>query len=88
MKVRHQVGAFGVRPIDVEEFAAGLVDAFVGVGAEEVALALEEVLGEAFGAVAVVVGEGAGEAGHGDAVFGTEGDDRGASCPGRWRFGR
>jgi hypothetical protein len=41
----------------VEELSGGFVDAFVGVCSEEVALRLQEVGGEAFCAVAVVVGE-------------------------------
>ncbi len=45
-------------PVGVEELAFGLVDALVGVGTEEVALGLEQVGGEALGAVAVVVAEG------------------------------
>jgi len=45
-----------------------LVGALVGVGAEEVALGLEEVGGEAGGAVAVVVAEAGAECGNRDAV--------------------
>src|ERR1039458_8780186 len=40
-------------PVGVEELAAGLVEALVGVGAEVVALGLEQVGGQAAGAVAV-----------------------------------
>ena len=54
----------------MEELAFGLVRALVGVGTEEIALGLEEVGGEAFGAVAVVVAEGGAEGGDGDAVEG------------------
>ena len=42
-------------PIEVEELAAGLIDALIGVRAEVIALTLEEIRGEAFGAVAIVV---------------------------------
>ncbi len=59
----------------MEEFSARGVDAFVSVGAKIVALGLEEVLGEACGAIAVEVGEGGGECGSGDAVFCAEGYD-------------
>ncbi len=45
-----------LHPLGVEEFPGGFVSSLVGVGAEEVALRLEEVRGEAFGAVAVEVG--------------------------------
>src|SRR4051812_28203149 len=44
-------------PLGVERALAGLVDAFVGVGAEVVALGLDEIGGEAFAAVRVVVSE-------------------------------
>ncbi len=57
-------------PFRVEELAFGFVQALVGVGTEEVALGLEEVGGEAFGAVAVVVAEGGRERGNRDAVEG------------------
>ena len=40
-------------PVGVEELSAGLVEALVGVGAEVVALSLEQVGGQALGAVAV-----------------------------------
>ena len=49
------------RPIGVEELAAGLVDALVGVGAEVVALGLQQVGGQALAAVAVVEGQRGGE---------------------------
>ena len=58
----------------MEEFAGWLVESFVGVGPEEVALRLEEVGGEAGGAVAVVVAEAGGEGGHGNAVKSSERD--------------
>ena len=54
-------------PVGVEELAARLVDALVGVGAEVVALGLEQVGGQALGAVAVVEGERGGEGGRGHA---------------------
>src|SRR5579875_2439678 len=40
-------------PVGVEELAARLVDALVGVGTEEVALRLQEIGGKAIGPVAV-----------------------------------
>ena len=46
-------------PVDVEEISARLVGAFVGVGAEVIALALQQVGRQACRAVAVVVGQGA-----------------------------
>ena len=64
-----------LRPVGVEELAAGCVGAFVSMRAEEVALALEEVGRQARGAVAVVVGQGGHEGGGGHAVGGGEGDD-------------
>ena len=45
--------AAGAGPIGVDEFASWLVDALVGVGAEVVALGLEQVGGETLGTVAV-----------------------------------
>ena len=59
----------------MEELASGLIDAFVGVGAEVVALGLEQICGEAFGAVAVEEGEGGAEGGNGDAALSGDGDD-------------
>ena len=53
-------------PVGVEFFAAGFIGAFVGMGTEVVALGLEEVGGESAAAVAVVVGEGSGEAWYGE----------------------
>lgn len=74
-----QLRPAGFGPVDVEELAAGLVRAFVGVGAEEVALPLEQVGGQALAAVAVVVGQGAEERRSGDAVLGGFGDDEAES---------
>ena len=53
----------------MEKFAARAVGALVGVGAEVVALRLQEVGGQARGGVAVEEGEGGGGAGHGQAAF-------------------
>src|SRR5436853_3215075 len=50
-------------PVGMEELAARLVDAFVSMGAEVVALSLQQVRGKTFGAVAVVEGEGGAEGG-------------------------
>ena len=44
-------------PVDVEELAAGLVDALEGMGAEVVALGLEQIRGEAFATVGIVIAE-------------------------------
>jgi hypothetical protein len=63
---------------------SGLSSALVGVGSEEVALGLEQVGGEAGGAVAVVVAEAGAEGGDGDAVQGGEGDNSRASSAGSW----
>src|SRR5687768_7972916 len=52
-----ELRAAGFGPVEVEEVAARLVGALVRVGAEVIALGLQEVRGEARGAVAVVVGE-------------------------------
>src|SRR5262249_61400173 len=59
----HVIGARGRRaaaagPVGVEELAARLVGPLVGVGAEVVALGLQEIRGQAAGAVAVEVGQG------------------------------
>ena len=62
-----QSGRFAARSHLVWKRAC-LVDALVGVGAEEVALALGEVGGEPLGAVGVEVGERRREGGGGDAV--------------------
>src|SRR5262249_45184160 len=45
-------------PVGVEELTAGAVDALVGMGAEVVALGLEEVGGESLAAITIVVGQG------------------------------
>ena len=55
--LRFQLRARRIGPIEVEKLTPGLVDTFVGVRAEEVALRLREVLRELRGAVAVEVGE-------------------------------
>ena len=60
--------AAGSCPVGVEELPARLVDALVGMGAEIVALGLEQVRREPRGAVAVVEGERRGEGRHGDAA--------------------
>src|ERR1019366_4948955 len=51
-------------PVGVEELAARLVDALVGVRAEVVALRLQEVGGQAFAAESVEEGKRSGERGH------------------------
>src|SRR5690606_41750227 len=73
--VRLQLRALRLGPVDVEELSTLLVDALVGVGAEVIALGLEQVGREAVGAVAVVVGQGAAERRHADAALGGERDD-------------
>src|SRR5262245_41824103 len=55
-----------IRPVHVEGLAARRVHALVGVGAEVIALALEQVGGEHRGAIAVEVCERAHEGGAGD----------------------
>lgn len=45
-------------PVGVEEFTAWFVGAFVGVRAEVIALGLQQVGGQARGAIAIEVGEG------------------------------
>jgi hypothetical protein len=62
-------------PVDVEELAAGLVGALVGVRAEVVALGLEQVGRQAGRAVAVVVGRARAERRRGHAALGGERDD-------------
>ena len=54
-------------PVGVEELAARLVDALVGVRAEEVALRLQQIRGQPRGAVAVVEGQRGGEGRRGNA---------------------
>src|SRR4051812_31231680 len=60
-------------PLVVED--AGLVGAVIEVAAEEVALALDEVPGEAAAAVGVVVGEAGAERRGGDALLDAGRDD-------------
>ncbi len=59
----------------MEELAAWFVGALVGVGAEEVALGLQQVGGQHGAAIAVVVAERRTECRNGDAVDGGEGHD-------------
>ena len=54
-------------PVDVEELAAEPVHALEGVGAEVVALGLEQIRGQARAAVGIVVAERGGNGGQGDA---------------------
>jgi hypothetical protein len=61
-------------PFGVDEFV-GLGRAFVGVGAEVVALGLDQVAGQAFAAEGVVVGERRAKGGQADAVVDAELDD-------------
>ena len=61
------------KPIGVEH--ARLVDAVVGVGAEVVALGLQQVGRQPVAAVAVVVGQGRGEGRRGDAQLDGRRDD-------------
>ena len=75
VKLDRQLRALGVGPVNVEEFATGLIDALVGMRAEKVALALEKILGEAVGAVAVVIRQRAAETGQRHTEFRAEGDD-------------
>ncbi len=65
-----KIGGWGSvgEPLGVEELTGWFVEAFVGVCAEEVALSLQQVGGQAFCAVAVVVGERCAEGWDGDAV--------------------
>ena len=62
-------------PVGVEKLAARAVGALVGVGAEIIALRLQQVGGQARGGVAVEEGEGGGGAGHGQAAFDGFGGD-------------
>src|SRR5450755_3115188 len=50
-------------PVGVEELAARLIDAFISVGAEVVALSLQQVRGEPGGAVSIVERKRGGESG-------------------------
>ena len=54
---------------------APFVEAFIGVGAEVVALGLEQVRRQAFAAVAVVIGEGGVESWAGNEKVGRGGND-------------
>ena len=62
-------------PVGVEPLATCCVDSFEGVGAEVVALGLDEVGGETFAAVGIEVSECGAEGGGGQAEFGGGGDD-------------
>lgn len=55
------LGTVGIGPIDMEKFAARLIDTFIGMGAEIVALALEKIGGKASASVAVKVSQGGTE---------------------------
>src|SRR5262245_24451400 len=61
-------------PVGVEELAARLVEALISVGAEVVALRLEEIGRQAARAVAVVVSQRATHGRHGNAVGGGRAD--------------
>ncbi len=61
-------GATTTSPVGVEENAAGLIHALVGVSAEIVALGLEEVGGKAPCAVGVEVGDRSADGRHGYSV--------------------
>src|SRR6516225_9368490 len=65
---RRSRGSAAAGPVGVEELFAGLVDTFVGVGAEIIALGLEEVGGEPGTTVAVEVGQGRAHRRQGNAV--------------------
>src|SRR5687768_17026187 len=62
------LGALRVWPVQVEELPPRRVHALVGVGAEVIALRLEEVRRQPRRSVAVEVGQRAAEGRHGDAV--------------------
>src|SRR5436190_21033419 len=62
-------------PVGVEKLAARLVDAFVGVGTEIIALRLEQVGRQSFAAIRIVKPQRGAEGGHGDAFLGSSGDD-------------
>ena len=61
------VGGVDVLPLGVDELA-GRVGPLVGVGAEEIALGLDQVARQALAAVAVVVGQARAEGRRADAV--------------------
>ena len=56
-------------PVSVEKFAARLVHAFISMRAEEIALRLQQVGGQAFGAVAIVESQRRGKGWGGNAKF-------------------
>ena len=56
------------------ELAPWPVDALIGVGTEKVALSLEEIGRQSFGAQTVIVGKSRRQAGCGNAVTGGEAD--------------
>src|SRR5262249_26704174 len=68
--------ALRMRPVDVEELAARGVGALEGVGAEVIALDLEEVGRQPSRAIAVEVGESAAKGRGRDAVARCQRDDR------------
>src|SRR5262245_43785853 len=57
-----------LRPVEMEELPARLIDSLVGVCAEVVALRLKQIRGKPCRAVAVEIRQRAGERGNGDAV--------------------
>ena len=61
--------AAGAGPIGVEKFAARLVGALISVGAEVIALCLQQVGGQTRAGVAVEEGNRRGHARHGNAGF-------------------
>src|SRR5438067_4972587 len=61
-------------PVAVEELAAGLVEAFVGVSAKIVALSLQEIGRQALAAVGIVKGEGGAEGRNRNAFLRRSGD--------------
>src|SRR5687767_14479596 len=66
--------SFRSRPIQVEKGAARLIDAFVGVRAEVVALRLQEVGRQLRGTIAVVIGQSSHQCRSGNAGLGSEGN--------------
>src|SRR5262245_44025192 len=60
-------------PVRMEELAARLINAFVGVGAEVIALGLQEICRETFGAVTVVESQSGAERRDGNAFLGGHG---------------
>src|ERR1035441_2640002 len=57
------------RPVSVEELAARLIDAFISMRAEEIALGLQEVSGQARGAISVEERQRGGEGRRGHAIL-------------------